>query len=248
MMKKIIVVGAMLVVLGRGVESAEVCSAAAGNMGGQAEASYTGVVLATTNASRYTYVQINTGKETLWAAGPAFEVKVGDRVSFSGAMLMKNFTSRAMGRKFDELYMCGWIGPAGTSAASDASGHAVLPAGHPALTDAKGGASMEIPVIKKPDGGKTVAEIWAGKAALSGKTVVVRAKVVKVSKAILGMNWMHLRDGSGVEGQNDLVVTTKDEIKVGDIITVSGAVHTDRDLGSGYRYDVIIEAATVLVK
>ena len=248
-MRNIIVAGVMLLAMERGMEAAEMCSAAAGEMAaGQADAAFTGVVLATTNASRYTYVQINTGKETLWAAGPAFEVKIGDRVSFSGAMLMKSFTSRALGRKFDELYMCGSIVPVGSAAASGPSGHATLPAGHPALAGEKGAVSSDIPVIKKPDGGKTVAEIWAGKAALADKQVVVRAKVMKVSRKILGMNWLHLRDGSGVEGQNDLVVTTKDEVQAGDVITVSGTVHTDRDLGSGYRYDVIVENATVVTK
>ena len=62
------------------------------------------------------------------------------------------------------------------------------------------------------------------------------------------MNWLHVRDGSGAEGNNDLVVTTKAEVNVGDVVTVSGTLNTDKDFGSGYKYDVILEDATVIVK
>jgi hypothetical protein len=60
-------------------------------------------------------------------------------------------------------------------------------------------------------------------------------------------NWIHLRDGTGsaADGTNDLVVTTKDETKVGDVVLVKGVVHTDKDLGSGYTYKVLIEEATL---
>ncbi|MEI7880604.1 MAG: DNA-binding protein [bacterium] len=246
MYKKSIMV-VMMLMAGRLSMGADMCSAA-GEMSGKAESSFSGVVLQTTNASRYTYVQINTGKETLWAAAPAFEVKVGDRVSVEGGMLTKNFTSKVLNRKFDELYMAGAIVPAGSAGAATAAGAATLPEGHPVIA----GMGTKVPVaklaIQKPEGGKTVGEIWAGKAALSGKTVIVRAQVVKVSTKIMGMNWLHLQDGSGGEGNNDLVVTTKAEVKVGDVVTVSGPIHTDKDFGSGYKYDVIMEDAAVVAK
>lgn len=247
MHKKSIIFVMMLMAAGRLSMGADMCSAA-GEMSGKAEASFSGVVLQTTNASRYTYVQINTGKETLWAAAPAFEVKVGDRVAVEGGMLTKNFTSKVLNRKFDELYMAGAIVPAGSAGAVQATGAATLPEGHPVLA----GMGAKVPVaklaIQKPEGGKTVGEIWAGKAGLAGKTVVVRAQVVKVSTKIMGKNWLHLQDGSGAEGQNDLVVTTLAEVKVGDVVTVSGPIHTDKDFGAGYKYDVIMEDATIVVK
>jgi hypothetical protein len=33
--------------------------------------------------------------------------------------------------------------------------------------------------------------------------------------------------------------------KVGDVVTVKGVVHTDRDFGSGYAYKVLIEDAAL---
>lgn len=247
MFKKTMIVGT-LVVLGRFAVGADMC-AAAGSMTGAAEGAFSGIVLETTNASRYTYVQIDTGKEKVWAAGPVFSVKIGDRVTVEGGMPAKNFKSKALNRTFEDLCLASSITLAGSESPSHAEGHGKMPAGHPAITG-KGqvAASPDMPAIQKPEGGKTVAEVWAAKAALSGKTVVVRAKVVKVSTKIMGLNWMHVQDGSGAEGQNDLVVTTKDMAKVGDVVTVSGTLNTDRDFGSGYKYDVILEAATVIVK
>jgi len=246
MWNKMIVVGAMLMALSRVSLAADTC-AAAGDMDVASGPVFTGVVLATTNASRYTYVQVKADKETIWAAGPVFQVKVGDRVTVGGAMPVANFKSKVLNRTFDKLYMAGSIMPAGEVGASCAKGTDQLPAGHPALTG-KTAAPMVIESIQKPSGGKTVAEVWADKSGLSGKTVIVRAKAIKVSKKILGHNWLHVRDGSGVEGTNDLTVTTKDEVAVGDVITLSGTLNTDKDFGSGYRYDVILEDAVVVGK
>ena len=94
---------------------------------------------------------------------------------------------------------------------------------------------------------RTVAEIVTRKADLKDKTVVVRGKVVKFTGGVLGKNWIHLRDGSGsaADGTNDVLVTTTDEAKIDDVVLVKGVVHLDRDFGSGYSYQVLIEEASV---
>jgi RecJ-like exonuclease len=96
-------------------------------------------------------------------------------------------------------------------------------------------------------GGVKIAEVWAKRAALSGKPVVLRGQVVKVNYAIMGTNWYHLQDGSGVvaDGTHDLVVTSSAEVKAGDVVTVSGVLTTDKDFGAGYAYDAIIEKADI---
>ena len=92
-----------------------------------------------------------------------------------------------------------------------------------------------------------VAETYEKAEKLDKKTVVVRGKVVKVSKGIMGKNWVHLRDGSGdsEKGTNNLVVTTQDVPKVGDVVTAKGILSKDKDFGAGYKYKVIVEEATV---
>ena len=82
-------------------------------------------------------------------------------------------------------------------------------------------------------------------AELKDKPVLVRAKVVKYNGGIMGKNWVHLRDGSGAaaDGSNDLLVTTAEPAKVGDIVNAEGVVRTNKDFGSGYAYKVMIEDA-----
>ncbi len=93
----------------------------------------------------------------------------------------------------------------------------------------------------------TVAEVVGRRAELKDQIVLVRGKVVKYNSDIMGWNWLHLRDGSGsaVDESNDLVVTTEDEAKIGDVVTAIGIVRTDIDFGSGYTYNVLLEEATL---
>ena len=118
-----------------------------------------------------------------------------------------------------------------------------MPADHPM---AEPGAEVDLSGIAKADGGKTVAEVFAEKDSLAGKPVTVRGKVVKVNAGIMGKNWLHVRDGSGAEGTNDLTVTTAGELPaLGAIVVVTGPVTVDKDYGAGYAYDVIVEDAEV---
>ena len=99
--------------------------------------------------------------------------------------------------------------------------------------------------VPKADGAnaRTVAQVNADRLALKDKPVVIRAKVVKFNGGIMGKNWIHLRDGSGsaADNSNDILVTSKDEAKVGDVVIAKGIVKTDVDLGSGYAYKVLVE-------
>ena len=95
--------------------------------------------------------------------------------------------------------------------------------------------------------GYTVGEVFSKAKELDQKKVKVRGKVMKVSKMIMGKNWIHIQDGSGdpLNNTHDLVVTTMSEPKKGDIVVVEGTLHADRDFGAGYKYAAIIEDAEV---
>lgn len=94
---------------------------------------------------------------------------------------------------------------------------------------------------------RTVEEIVTRRAELKDKAVLVRGKVVKFNPAIMGRNWVHLRDGSGsaADASNDILVTTMATAKAGEVITIEGTVRTDKDFGAGYSYRVLIEDATI---
>jgi hypothetical protein len=210
-----------------------------------------GKVLETTNVSSYTYVQVDTGKGKIWAAAPTFKVKAGDAVTISNSMAVAGYHSRTLNRDFDSVYFTDkvtvngaaaqWIESPATQARAAQAGR--LPAGHPAI-DKK----VEVTGIKKTEGGITVEDIYAKKDELKDKTVVVRGKVTKFNGKILGKNWIHVKDGTGTTGNNDLMVTSDSKAKVGDTVVVTGKVSVNRDFGSGYKWPVMLENAKVTVE
>jgi hypothetical protein len=220
--------------------------------GSQAASSgWTGTVLETMDASTYTYVHLDTGKEKIWAAGPQCEVKVGDKVTIPDGAPMKNFTSKTLNRTFDTIY---FVGSINTGAASQTP-HPTAGDPHAGVRGAPHGAAPAVAVtpadfagLKKAPGGMTVSEIFAGKKNLQSKAVSVRGKVVKYNEQIMGKNWVHLQDGTGAAGSNDLTLTTADTAKVGDTVLVKGTVALDKDFGYNYKYAVMLENAKVTVE
>ena len=139
--------------------------------------------------------------------------------------------------------------PAATTAAAPEAPAATMPAAEPHPTPAAPTEAVDLSGIAKADGGKTIAEVFAEKDQLAGQPVVFRGKVVKTNPNIMGKNWLHVRDGSGAEGTNDLTVTTAGTVpNVGDTVVVKGTVALNKDFGMGYQYDIIVEDAEVTVE
>jgi len=139
--------------------------------------------------------------------------------------------------------------PTATTAAAPEAAPAAQPAAAPHPMPAAPTETVDLSGIAKADGGKTVAEVFAEKDQLAGQPVIVRGKVVKSNPDIMGKNWLHVRDGSGAEGTNDITVTTAGAVpNVGDTVVVKGVLSLDKDFGMGYQYDVIVEDAEVTVE
>ena len=137
-----------------------------------------------------------------------------------------------------------------SAAAAPASPNAAatpLPPGHPPVDQSTATAKQPPAVVEPAKDGLTVEQIWKSRETLAGKRVVVRGKVVKFNGGILGVNWIHLQDGTGSADAhtNDITITSDAEAAVGDIITVTGVIELNKDLGSGYNYPVIIEKARI---
>lgn len=101
--------------------------------------------------------------------------------------------------------------------------------------------------VPKAEGrsGHTVAEVHARRRSLKDQSVRVRGVVVKVTTGVLGRSFIRLRDGSEHDDVKELVVTTLATPAVGDRVLVEGKVTTDKDLGAGYVYPVLIEDAVL---
>jgi hypothetical protein len=203
----------------------------------------TGKVVETMDSGGYSYICLEQKGKKTWFAVPQMAVTKGQEMTFELGMEMKNFKSKTLNRTFDTIYFSD-----GPITAQRESAGKTAPAGHGAVKS-KPVASGEKISVKKATGQNayTVAEVFAKKDSLNEKPAIIRGKVVKVSSGIMGKNWIHLQDGTGdaKKGTNDLIATSQDSPAVGDVVTVKGTVYKDKDFGSGYKYSVIMEQASI---
>lgn len=219
-----------------------------GRPSAESAAGTTGKVVETMNSGGYTYVQVDDGSKKIWAAAPQFTVALGDRVVVPNGMPMRDFYSKTLERTFDVVYFVAAIQVVSGQAEKDQLAAAHGASGHGGGAAMGTTAAVDLANIKKADGGQTVAELFTNRAALVGKDVVVRGRVVKVTTAVMGKNWLHVQDGTGGAGTNDLTVTTNVDATTGNTVLVRGKLATDKDFGFGYHYDLLIEDATVKVE
>lgn len=184
-------------------------------------------------AKDYTYLQVTENKKDYWIAVPTMEIEVGETVYFSRFMIIEDFRSDNIDKSFDEIL---FVEDARKSPTPDE-----MKKIHSSVLS---GEKQNIKIEPLSDG-KTIQQIYSSKSALNGELVKVKGKVVKFNKQIMKRNWIHIQDGTGSENEFDLVVTSNDEVKVGDIITAEGKIAVDKDFGAGYFFPVIIEEAKI---
>jgi hypothetical protein len=206
-----------------------------------AGAPVTGAVAETMGAAGYTYLRLSTPQGEQWAAVPQAQLAVGDTVTILSPVMMDGFQSPTLHRTFDHILFGTLAGTPPRAGQPDPHAGMMFPG---ASGSAPASPGAPVPRAQGPDA-HTVSEVVRGKDALKDRSVTVRARVTKVNSGILGKTWLHLQDGSGTGPDGDLVVTTGASAAVGDVVTVKGAVHTNRDFGSGYAYAVMIEDATL---
>lgn len=231
--------------------------------------SIAGTIVETMNASGYTYMLVDSGDKKTWVAIPATTVEKGAEIKYYQGMVMENFTSKTLDRTFDTVvFSSGLAGEEDETAPQPAPGKAndsfsaaikaeknnrqTAPA--PAMAESGGSVGAIAPLeeisIEKASAanGYTVAEIFAKAEELAGEKVQIHGKVVKFSPMIMGKNWIHLQDGTGNPMQNshDLVVTSAENVEVGNIVTLEGTLAAKKDFGAGYKYDAIVEEAVVI--
>jgi hypothetical protein len=193
-----------------------------------------GKVIETMDSGGYTYVQIEgVGKKT-WVAVPKTKVTKGQNISFAPGSEMQNFHSQTLNRTFDSIIFAGGVlGDDKDELKPHGSKESAVKA-------------VEKIKVKKATGpdAYTVAEVFKNSSKLQEKKVVIRGKVVKVSEGIMNKNWIHLQDGTGDAGNNDLVITSDELPKKDDVVTARGILYNDKDFGGGYKYKVIVEKAS----
>ncbi|TAK42832.1 MAG: hypothetical protein EPO28_06760 [Saprospiraceae bacterium] len=187
------------------------------------------------NTEKYTYINATQDGEDVWIAIPRSEIEIGATYIYRGGLMKKNFQSKEFNRVFETVYLVSDIRKenVGGSAVDEAMGK--LQGG--TLKD-------EGPINVKPaPGAITIAELVKNPAKYDGKVIKVTGKVVKLNPMIMNRNWIHIQDGS--TDKHDLTITTTENVSLGQVVTFEGAIALNRDFGAGYRYDIIMEGASL---
>lgn len=188
-------------------------------------------------AAGYTYAEVDTGKDKVWAAATTTPIKIGDMISFTTEMPMQNFHSNALKRDFPIIYFVSRFnnnnaGQSGTTTEMASPHGTIKPAA----------AAKAVEGINKVEGGNTIAEVYTDKQKLNGKAIRVRGQVTKFNADVMGKNWLHIRDSSTLD---DLTITTDSSAVIDAVIIIEGKLALDKDFGYGYVYPLIVEDASV---
>jgi hypothetical protein len=199
-----------------------------------------GKVTDTIDAAGYTYAEVDTGKEKVWAAATTTPLKIGDMISFTTEMPMKNFHSNSMKRDFALVYFVSRFVTDKESLTGTATATA-----SPHGKSEPAPAAKAVEGITKLEGGNTIAEVYADKEKLNGKVIRVRGQVTKFTANVMNKNWLHIRDSSTLE---DLTVTTDSTAAIDAVVVIEGKLALEKDFGHGYVYPLIVEDARVTME
>lgn len=186
---------------------------------------------------KYLYLDVTEGDKQFWVAVAKQDIEIGGTYIFTGAVYKHNFKSKEFDRTFENLYMVTKL-----LKQNDDGGHTLVKSSKVEVendSQNRSEVSSSNAELIEREGSVKISAIVADPKKYEGKKVQVSGKCVKVNNGILGMNWIHLQDGSMDE--YDFVVTTEYNVSVGQVVTMEASVTLDKDFGAGYKYDIILE-------
>lgn len=222
-----------------------------------------GKVVEKLDASNYTYVRLDDGSGTeIWAAVPKTQLEIGEEITLMGGSVMRNFTSKTLNRTFESIIFANSVVKASDDKTAHTSGDATGSVSKTVKSKTQGMTSQSASGSRRAivsfaglkvekataQNGHTVGELFAKATELDKQKVTIKGRVVKISPNIMGKNWFHIQDGTGDPTKNthDLVVTSSAIAEKGAILSFEGVVAANKDFGSGYKYDVIVEDAVIV--
>ena len=194
-------------------------------------------------ANNYTYVRGDQKGSEVWIAILKREIEIGKTYYYCQAMEMKGFKSKELDRTFDTIFFL-----EGISDSPDGNNKAQATNPHDPSMNKNSGAPRQEMNIQHKEGEIAIGELYNKKESLASKKVKVRGVVTKFNQDIMDRNWVHIQDGTGGTSSFDLTITTNDRIEVGTIAIFEGIVAIDKDFGHGYKYDLMLEEASLLNK
>jgi hypothetical protein len=190
-------------------------------------------------ATKYVYVHVIEGANQFWVATALKDVHVGETYFYKGGLLKTNFESKEYNRTFERIYLVSQFVPA----KHDGSNSHV----HDEETAQSASMNKDTATVRKierAEGSMSIAELVNDPKKYEGKVVQLSGQCVKINPKIMGLNWIHLKDGS--KDDYDLVITSDIFVKEGTVITIKGTVALNKDYGAGYKYDLILEDGVIV--
>ena len=190
--------------------------------------------------SNYSYLRATEKGKEIWLVIAKQDVEEGGTYYYSQELEMKNFPSKELKRTFESIFFVQTFSKQPIAMVNN----------KPAVSPGSKNASPDKKEVKvdPADGGITIAQLFDKRNSFSGKKVKIRGQVIKINTEIMGKNWVHIQDGTSNGNDYDLTVTTKEMVKMGDVVTFEGTITLDKDFGGGYSYSVIMEDATIPTK
>jgi hypothetical protein len=190
---------------------------------------------------QYTYILAKEADKEIWLAVNKMQPVKDKTYFFKGGLLMKDFESKELNKKFDEVL---FVDNISENISSDKN-EITTQNNKTVSTGSKIPLEKENVNLKHDRNDITIAMVLENKKSYEGKSIMIKGKVTKYTAGIMKKNWVHLQDGTDYNGKFDLTVTTDQEVNVGDVVSAEGVINLDKDFGYGYYYDVIMEDAKV---
>lgn len=185
--------------------------------------------------SSYTYLLVSENNDLYWIAISGMDVNVEDILYYNSGLEMVEFKSKELQRTFDKLLLVQVISNDGSKVVErSTSKNTVKRHQHTNnVTTDKPAEDMGLVSLE---------DLFANINNYNGKKITVSGKVVKFNSEIMGRNWVHIMDA---DNNYDLTITTNNYVKLEDEVTFEGVITLNKDFGSGYSYEIIMEKAVL---
>lgn len=181
--------------------------------------------------NKYYYVSVEEDGKQYWIAIlNSHKIEIGQNYYYTGGLIKTQFESVELQRTFEELTLV----------------KNIVPANHEHLGGQENQNKIQTSTFdftRKPEA-KAFKELVDNASEYQGKEVIIHGICTKVNNNIMGVNWIHLKDGT--MDDYDFTVTSSIQAKVGQSYMLKGVLAVDKDFGAGYKYDVIVEKCEVV--
>jgi len=201
---------------------------------------HTVVITEILTATKYVYLKVKENGEEFWIAARKQNVNIGETYFYKGGLLKTNFESKEHNKVFEKIYLV-------TSLVKSNHGNNTSNASleiQKSNQNIKDSSNTNIEIKNTASGSIKISELVENYKKYEGKIVQVSGKCVKINPNIMGINWIHIKDGS--KDDYDLVITSNTFVQEGSMITMKATVTLNKDFGAGYKYDLILENGTIV--